>query len=316
MQRLWLAAAFAALAGITLWPGLDPFAGSSYRVVHGWPQAPEGSPFAGVAGVDVDSRHRVFIFQRTDPPILCFDGATGKLLASWGEGRFTESAHGLEVDPRDNVWVVDVEHHQVFKFSPRGELLMTLGTRGTPGLGPAHFNKPTDVAVADSGEIFVADGYNNSRVAKFSSEGKFLLDWGSKGDQLGQLDTPHGIAVDGRGRVYLADRGNRRIQVFDGAGRLLDHWTSPRMRRPWGLDIGADGSVFVADGGDLVHRGKKERILKFSPEGRLLDLWGSFGRYDGQFYWAHDVAVAPTGEVYVCDVLGRRVQKFVAGPSG
>ena len=85
MQRLWLAAAFAALAGITLWPGLDPFAGSSYRVVHGWPQAPEGSPFAGVAGVDVDSRHRVFIFQRTDPPILCFDGATGKLLASWGE---------------------------------------------------------------------------------------------------------------------------------------------------------------------------------------------------------------------------------------
>ena len=316
MQRVWLAAAFAVLAGIALRPGLDPVAGSKYRVVHGWPRAPEGAPFAGVAGVDVDSRNRVFIFQRTDPPILCLDGQTGKLLASWGEGRFTEAAHGLEVDPRDNVWVVDVGHHQVFKFSPRGELLMTLGTRGTAGLGPALFNKPTDVAVGPGGEIYVADGYENSRVAKFSSDGTFLMDWGSRGDRPGQLNTPHGIALDGKGQVYVADRGNQRVQVFDGKGTLLRHWSSPRMRRPWGLDIGADGSVFVADGGDLVHRDKKERILKFSPEGRLLDQWGSFGRYDGQFYWAHDVAVSPTGAVYVCDVLGRRVQKFVAGPSG
>lgn len=316
MRRLWLAAAFAVLAGIALRPGLAPVAASKFRVVHGWPQAPEGSPFGGVAGVDVDSRNRVFIFQRTDPPILCLDGQTGKLLASWGDGRFTEAAHGLEVDPRDNVWVVDVGHHQVFKFSRKGELLMTLGTKGTPGLGPALFNKPTDVAVARNGEIYVADGYVNSRVARFSADGKFLMDWGSKGDRPGQLNTPHGIAVNSQGEVYVADRGNQRVQVFDAEGTLLRHWSSPRMRRPWGLDIGADGSVFVADGGDLVHRDKKERILKFSPEGRLLDLWGSFGRYDGQFYWAHDVAVSPTGAVYVCDVLGRRVQKFVAGPSG
>ena len=289
---------------------------SSYQVVHGWPQLPEGSTLAGVAGVDVDSLHRVFVFQRTDPPVLCFDGSTGKVLASWGDGQFTRSAHGLEIDSEDNVWLVDVEHHQVFKFSPQGDLLMTLGTKGTPGLGPRHFNKPTDVAVTESGEIYVADGYANSRVAKFSADGQFLLDWGRKGEQPGELDTPHGIAVDRRGIVYVADRGNGRIQIFDGDGRLLDQWTNPRMKRPWGLDLGPDGSVYVVDGGDLVHRGKKEHVLRFSSEGKLLDQWGGFGRYDGQFYWAHDVAVAPTGEVYVCDVLGKRIQKFVNRPSG
>ena len=316
MQRVYLATSFVVLASMTLLPAFDNPANSKYQVIHGWPQVPEGSTFAGIGGVDVDSRNRVFVFQRTDPPILCFDGATGKMLAAWGDGQFTRAAHGLEVDPEDNVWVVDVDLHQVYKFNHQGDLLMTMGTKGTPGLGPEHFNQPTDVAVAENGEIYVADGYVNSRVVKFSPEGQFLFDWGQKGDQPGELDTPHGIAVDRQGRVYVADRGNGRIQIFEGDGTFLEQWTRPQMRRPWGLDIGSDGALYVADGGDLVHRGKKERILRFSPEGNLLDQWGSFGRYDGQFYWAHDVAVAPSGEVYVCDVLGKRVQKFVARPPG
>ncbi|MBM3775651.1 MAG: hypothetical protein FJW37_10905, partial [Acidobacteria bacterium] len=206
MRRAYMIAGFGALLVFAV-ARLSSTAESRYQVVHGWPQLPPGFALGQVTGVEVDSANRVFVFHRGDRPILCFDGASGKLLASWGDGMFG-SAHGLTVDSRDNVWVTDVVHHQVFKFSSKGELLMTLGAKGVPGLDGTHFNRPTDLAVAPAGEIFVADGYGNSRVAKFSPEGKFLLDWGTKGRGTGEFDTPHGIALDGQGRVYVADRGN------------------------------------------------------------------------------------------------------------
>ena len=226
------------------------------------------------------------------------------------------TAHGLTVDHRDNVWVTDSKRHQVFKFSHDGKLLMTLGAKDVPGLDGNHFNGPTDVAVAPGGEFYVADGYGNSRVAKFSADGKFLLDWGRKGDGPGEFDIPHGIALDAQGRVYVADRSNARIQVFDGDGKFLYQWKSEELGRPWGLDIGSDGCLYVVDGGDLklvkLTSHNRNRALKLDLQGNILAKWGSFGSYDGQFYWAHDVAVAGNGDVYVGDVYwGMRVQKFV-----
>ncbi len=285
----------------------------SYHVVHGWPQLPEGFALGQVSGVGVDSHNHVFVFHRGDRPILCFDGATGKIIASWGDGMFAVP-HGLTVDRQDNVWVTDTEHHQVFKFTHTGELLMTVGAKDVPGLDGNHFNGPTDVAVTPSGEFYVSDGYGNSRVAKFSNKGEFLFDWGDKGDQPGEFDLPHGIALDAQGRVYVADRSNARIQVFDGNGKFLAQWKNAELGRPWGLTVGPDGYLYVVDGGDLKPKPPdRGRVLKLDLQGTILDTWGSFGSYDGQFYWAHDVAVANNGDVYVVDVhLGMRVQKFVS----
>ena len=123
--------------------------------------------------------------------------------------------------------------------------------RASLGLDGRHFNKPTDVAVAPDGSFYVSDGYGNSRVAKFSAKGEFLFDWGHKGDQPGEFDIPHGIARDGEGRIYVADRTNSRIQVFKGDGTFLYQWKSPELGRPWALSFGPDGRLYVVDGGDL-----------------------------------------------------------------
>ncbi len=283
----------------------------SYQVVHGWPQLPEGFALGEVSGVSVDSHNHVFVFHRGDRPILCFDGDSGEIVMSWGDGLF-ESAHGLDVDDQYNVWVTDVQRHQVFKFSHEGKLLMTLGEKGVPAWDETHFNQPTDVAVASSGYVYVSDGYGNHRIVKFSGDGKFLLEWGKEGDQPGEFGLPHGITVDTKGRVYVADRSNARIQVFDSDGSFLHQWKSTELGRPWGLEAGSDDYLYVADGGDpspKLH--DRDRGLKLDFRGNILAKWGSFGSYDGQFYWAHDIAVAENGDVYVTDVNhGMRVQKF------
>lgn len=283
-----------------------------YQVVHGWPELPEGFAFGQVSGVGVDTQNHVWVFHRGDHPVMCFDGASGKLLASWGDG-LIGMAHGLTVDKKDNVWITDLGHHQVFKFSNGGELLMAVGAKDVPGVDSRHFNQPTDVAVAETGEFYVADGYRNNRVAKFDADGKFLLDWGTQGEKPGEFDLPHGIALDAQGRVYVADRGNSRIQVFDRNGKFLHLWKSDELGRPWGLTVSSDGFLYMVDGGDLKPKPPgRGRVIKLDLQGKILEKWGTFGRYDGQFYWGHDIAVGKTGDLYVTDVdLGMRVQKFV-----
>jgi peptidylamidoglycolate lyase len=287
-------------------------ASESYQVVHGWPKLPEGFAFGQVSGVGVDSHNHIFVFHRGDHPIMCFDGATGEIVRSWGDGMF-ETPHGLAVDSRDNVWVTDVGLHQVFEFSHEGRLLMTLGEEGVPGLDGHHFNKPTDVAITPSGDFYVSDGYGNSRVAKFSAEGKFLFDWGTKGDRPGEFNLPHGIALDRQGRVYVADRTNSRVQVFDGNGKFLAEWKGAEIGRPWDVAVGADGFVYIMDGGDMNPKPPdRGRVVILDMKGKKVGQFGSFGSYDGQFYWGHAVAVASNGDVYVTDVnVGMRVQKFV-----
>ena len=297
----------------------------AYQVVHGWPILPEGYVLGQVSGVAVDSHNHVFVFHRgsrpwTDsqdikpiaqPAILCYDGDSGKQIAAWGQNRFL-LPHGMRVDAQDNIWVTDVALHQVFKFSHDGKLLMTLGTERTPGLDGTHFNKPTDVAFGPEGTIYVSDGYVNSRVARFASDGKFLGDWGHKGANPGEFDLPHGITIDSQGRVYVADRSNARIQVFDRDGKFLYAWKSFELGRPFALTVGPDGYLYVVDGGDQNPEPPDHgAILRLDLTGKILDRWSRHGNYDGQLYIGHDVAVGKDGAVYVGDIEGRRIQKFV-----
>jgi len=296
-----------------------------YAVVHGWPELPLGFVLGQVSGVAVDSHNHVFVFHRAEnswaadkahliasATVLCFEGASGKLVSSWGQNRFIEP-HGLRVDRHDNVWVTDRALQQVFEFSHDGKLLLTIGTERTAGVDATHFNLPADIAFAADGSIYVADGYGNNRIAKFSPDGKFLLDWGRKGSEPGEFNLPHSVAVDAQGLVYVADRSNARIQVFDGNGKFLKMWKSDELGRPWSLTIGPDNLLYAVDGGDLKpvppDRGQ---ILKLDLMGKILAKWSRFGNYDGQIYWGHDLAVGKDGAVYVGDVYhGMRVQKFV-----
>ncbi|MEN6534703.1 MAG: peptidyl-alpha-hydroxyglycine alpha-amidating lyase family protein [Bryobacteraceae bacterium] len=282
-----------------------------YKVVHGWPKLPEGFVMGSVSGIAVDSGSHVYVFHRGPQPVLCFDGKTGKLISSWG-GDVFKTPHGLKLDKDDNLWVTDVGHHQIFKFNRDGKLLMAVGTKGVPGLDATHFDKPTDVAVAPNGEFYVSDGYGNSRVAKFSAKGEFLFDWGRKGSKPGEFDTPHSITLDKQGRVYVADRSNARIQVFDAKGKFLHEWKSAELGRPWSVFFGPDGNLNVTDGGDVESKPvERNRILKLDLQGKIIEKWGTYGRYDGQFVWAHIITVAPNGDAYIGDIQGMRVQKFV-----
>lgn len=284
---------------------------SQYEVVHGWPQLPAGYAFGQVPGIGVDSHNHVFVFHRGDPPVMCFEGATGKLVTSWGAGMIGK-AHGLAVDREDNIWLTDIGHHQVFKFSHDGKLMMTVGVRDTPGLDGTHFNQPTDIAIAPRGEFYVSDGYGNNRVARFAADGKFIADFGHKGGGPGEFDTPHGIALDAAGRIYVADRANARVQIFDATGQYITEWKSEEIGRPWDIYPGPDGLFYIMDGGDNnpapPDRG---RVIILNRDGKKLGEFGSFGSYDGQFYWGHALAVGKNSDVYAGDVhLGMRAQKF------
>ena len=287
-------------------------AADAYQVVHGWPVLPDDFMFGAVTGVGIDSQNRVWVAHRNPNPIMAFDAASGKLLSAFGDLQF-KMAEGVTVDSQDNVWITDVGRHQIFKFGKDGSLLLTKGVQEKAGSDATHFDGPTAVGVAPTGEFYVADGYGNSRIVKFDKDGKFLLEWGKKGTGQGEFDTPHGIAVDGQNHVYVADRGNARIQVFDGDGKFIEEWKSDDLGRPWALTFAKDGSLYVVDGGDL----KKEppdraRVLKVDMHGKVLDRFGSYGKADGQMYQPNGIAVAGNGDIYVCDVgNGMRVQKFV-----
>jgi DNA-binding beta-propeller fold protein YncE len=271
-----------------------------YRPVPGWPALPAGVVLGSVSAVATDAADRVYVFHRGPRPILVFD-RDGKFVRSWGDG-LVKTAHGLRVDRDNNVWVTDIGHHLVMKFDAGGKLLMTLGKKDRPGDGPDQFDRPTDVAVTPSGAFYVADGYGNSRVVQFSREGKFLRQWGRKGTGEGEFRLPHAICLDARGRVYVGDRENDRVQVFDGDGTFLEQWKETGA--PYGLFLSGDGRLFVADG-----RANWVKVL--DPRGRALGRWGEKGSGPGQFRVPHGVCVDSRGAVYVAEIDGRRVQKFV-----
>lgn len=297
----------------------------TFEVVRDWPALPADHTLGLCTGVGVDSHNDVFVFHRNGrawstpfpedpiakPTVSVLAGRTGKLLAEWGAGEFI-MPHGLTLDSEDNVWLTDVGRQQVFKYTHDGRLLMTLGERGIAGADQAHFNLPTDVAVLPDGSFYVSDGYRNTRVVKFDAKGKYEFEWGGKGSEPGKFNLPHGIAVDHRGRVYVCDRSNSRLQVFDPRGQFLAEWKGAEIGRPYGVSVAANGHIFLIDGGDqsatLPNRSKAVEI-DFS--GRVVTTFGSYGAEPGQFQLGHDIAVAPDGSVYVAEGKGQRVQKFI-----
>ena len=205
-----------------------------YRVVENWAKLPEGWELKDVASVAVDSRNRVFVFNRGAHPMIVFD-ADGNFLSSWGEGTFPR-AHGLHIDANDILYCTDDGGHFVRKCTTDGKVLLEIGVpwpgdalHEWPAVPPLHAH----TALSPKGEIYVSDGYGNARVHKYSPDGKLLLSWGEPGTDPGQFNIPHNIATDPEGWVYVADRENHRVQVFDGNGKYETQWVN--MHRPCGL---------------------------------------------------------------------------------
>lgn len=274
----------------------------TYKVVPNWPQLPPGFTFTKVTGIATDSAGRIYAAGGKQNPILIFS-PEGKYLGSWG-GDTIKLKHGLRIH-NDHVWVTDVENHQVYQFTLDGRLLREFGTRGVPGQGQNQFNRPSDIAFAPNGDIYISDGYGNSRVVCLAPDGSFKNTWGTKGSEPGQFDLVHGIATDDQGRVYVADRNNRRIQVFTSEGRFLRQWR--HVGKPFSFYITADRKIFVTDGKEEG----PERVLILDTDGNILATFGQSGPEPGQFKMCHSVHVTDKGEVYIAEAINNRIQKFV-----
>ncbi len=298
-----------------------------YTLIKDWPQLSAGYAIGPAVGIGIDSKENIFIFSRagrewkelmpvpftfiSGKTILEIDSRTGQLLNSWGD-HFFVMPHGLTVDGADNIWVTDVELQQVFKFSHEGRLLMTMGVAGVAGHDAAHFDRPTGVAVASDGSFYVSDGYGNSRIVKFSAQGKFLLEWGEKGNNPGAFDIPHAIELDDKGNVYVADRENRRIQIFDSNGRFLKQLTDDSFGNLCSMVFDKQGKRIIAVD-DRVSMGilhKGSNIILLDATGNSFSRFGRSGHYQGPVCWYHDVAVDKAGSIYVVDLLTAQIQKF------
>jgi len=295
-----------------------------YRVIDNWAQLPAGRVWGMAIGVDIDRDGKsVWIFDRCGAksctgsnvaPIQKFD-SSGKLLTSFGAGMFN-FPHGLFVDPDGNVWVTDGKAangtgHTAIKFSPDGKVLMTLGTPGVAGTDETHFNAPSDVLVAPNGDIFVADGHGddtNARIVKFSKDGKFITAWGRKGSDPGEFDTPHGLAMDSSGHLYVADRMNSRIQIFEPDGKFIAEWR--QFGRPSGLFIDKHDMLYAADSqsGEKYNKGFKQGIRIGSvKDGKVTAFISSAGTSE----MPEGVAADDEGNVYGGFTANQTVKKFV-----
>jgi peptidylamidoglycolate lyase len=290
-----------------------------YEWVKNWPQLPDGYKLGQVTGVGVDTNQHIVLFHRAGrkmvepfpdstislPTILILDKETGKIINSFGTNVFI-MPHGLTVDHNNNIWVTDIALHQIFKFSYGGTLLKTLGTAKTPGNDAEHFNKPTDVAIANDGSFYVSDGYNNNRIIKFSNEGKYLFEWGKKGNGEGEFNIPHSIDLDAIGNVYVADRENNRIQQFSGNGSFIKQWKNDSAMQLFAVAIHKKAKNVYAT--DYITKGSD--ILQFNNGFHLHTRFGKTGHYDGPACKYHDISVDNDGCIYVGDIIGNTIQKF------
>jgi hypothetical protein len=327
-----------------------------YHSVPNFLKLPPDIYLGEAAGVAVNSHGDIFVFSRGNSSGPAYSATAAQLLQFAPDGRFIREighnlygwsfAHSVKIDKADNIWVTDKGSDMVIKFNPEGRVVMVFGRKqeasdeGTeplkhlkPPLPPVDgmFRQVTDVAWDATGNTYISDGYVNSRIAKIDKDGDWLKSWGEPGNLPGQLNTPHSIAVDAQGNVYVADRGNGRIQVFDGEGKFLRQITidipTPADARPaignkptqatgsmapgspWTICItpGTNPVIFTSDA-------FPGRIYKLSLDGKVLGMFGKAGKQLGQFGWIHEIACPSENELYVAEVLNWRVQKLVLEP--
>ncbi len=282
--------------------------------VAGWLKLPADWRLRGASGIAVDSKGRVYIAHRGEHPLFVVD-RDGNLLRTIAEEHFPATnmilptgkparpepmhwLHGLWLDRQDNIWVTEIGRDVVLKFSPEGRLLLTLGTSGRSGEGPNLFHQPTGVGIGPNGDVYISDGYGNSRVARFSSTGKYKSAWGRKGSKPGEFDLPHGITVGPDGKVYVAERLNNRVQIFDRDGRFLAQWS----------DLpGADAIRLTPDGHAYVGSADNTRTFqRLSVDGTHREVLAT----RAEMGYPHTFCFDQEGNLYVADPLEHTVRKF------
>jgi DNA-binding beta-propeller fold protein YncE len=327
-----------------------------YHAVPDFLKLPPDIHLGEVAGVAVNSHGHIFVFSRGNSTGPAYGAAAAQLLQFSPDGRFIREighnlyawsfAHTVKIDKDDNIWVTDKGSDMVIKFNPEGRVAMVFGRKqessdeGTeplkhvkPPLPPVDgmFRQVTDMAWDSAGNTYISDGYINSRIAKVDKDGNWLKSWGEPGDKPGQFNVPHSIAVDAQNNIYIADRGNRRIQVFDNEGKFLRQITidvpvppdaHPAIGNkptsttgtmapgaPWAICItpGPNQFLYTSDA-------FPGRIYKLSLDGKVLGVLGKAGKQPGQFGWIHEIACPSENELYVAEILNWRVQKLVIGP--
>ncbi len=295
-----------------------------YVIDQTWPQKPDPVKWAQMPGITIDSQDNIYIHTRSRPGVQVYK-SDGTFLRSW-DIEDVNGAHFIRIGPKGNIWAANITNHTVRKYGPKGKLLLTIGEAGRAGNDELHFNKPTDMAILPTGDIFVTDGYVNRRVAHFDASGKYLNQWGQAGTGPGQFALPHSIVADSHGRLYVADRENARIQVFDTGGRLLAVWEN--VVTPWGLWISKNDEIWVC-GSSCVRKDAADEWLVLPPSDQVvmkLNLKGEIllrlpltmtveppGKA-GELNWVHGIALDSHGNMYLGDIQGGRAQKFTLKP--
>jgi DNA-binding beta-propeller fold protein YncE len=281
----------------------------TYQVVENWAKLPDGWSFKEVGGVGADAQDNVYVFNRGPHPMMVFD-RQGNFLRSWGEGIFPR-AHGVTMAPDDTMFLSDDGDHTVRKCTLDGKVLFTLGTSGKPApfMSGDPFNRCTHVAIDPrNGDFYVSDGYGNARVHKYSPDGKLLFSWGQSGTDPGEFNIAHNIATDKDGWVYVADRENHRLQVFDPNGKFETQWVN--MARPCGLYLDqSSGLAYIGELGAAIGpnaEGRKlgPRVSIYNTQGELLARLGNEGEGEnpGRFIAPHGICIDSRGDIYVGEV--------------
>jgi sugar lactone lactonase YvrE len=270
---------------------------------------PEGSKMGAAAAVAFDARGHIYVLTRGAQAFFEFDD-NGAFVRSFGDGMFTRS-HGLKIDRDGNLWATDVGAHTVVKLNPSGQVLLTLGSKGEAGdwneaAGSRKLNQPNDIAIAGNGDIFVAQGHTpgargDARVLKFDKDGRFIKSWGGKGKEPGQFDVAHGIVFDSKGLLWVMDRENQRVQVFDTDGTFVREQKYKGL--PCSVAFGRDDAFMV--------NGFAGQLLRLDVNGKVLAAMGKPGTGPGEFGEAHFLAISPRNDLYVADSVNGMLMKFV-----
>lgn len=274
-----------------------------YTVHENWWTLPDGWEFGWIPAVAVDSQDRVYVYSRSEHPMVVFD-RDGNFIDSWGDD-ILKDAHGIFIDADDNIYCTEREPHVIRKFTTDGDLLMTLGTPDVPGAEGEPFNLPTDFALGPDGEMYISDGYGNARVHKYSPDGELIKSWGQPGTGPGEFDLPHCVRVDPRNRLMVADRENNRIQFFTLDGEYIEEWGD--LLQPDTIYIDDDDLVYIAELG--------QRVTIMTLDGEVISQWGSErgSTVPGEFFACpHGIWLDSHGDMYVGEVQAdARLQKFI-----